>query len=72
MGSRKMVVKPRQKAFDSTVVLGVWTLWLERNVRTFYSGSDSVVRVVLKAGEQLELLCRAHLVDRSMLFSNLI
>jgi hypothetical protein len=61
---RKMVAKSGRKAFDSAVLLGAWSLWLERNVRTFSSWYDSVVRAVMKAGEHLKLWCRAQLIGR--------
>jgi hypothetical protein len=52
LDSRKRVAKPRRKAFDSLVLLGMWSLWLERNARTFAGGSDTVDKVTLKAGQQ--------------------
>jgi hypothetical protein len=45
-------------------------LWLERNTRTFFTNSDTPVGVAAKAREQLDLWCRACLVDRSSLFDN--
>jgi hypothetical protein len=33
--SRKMVAKPRRRAFDSFVFLVIWHLWLERNALVF-------------------------------------
>jgi hypothetical protein len=34
LDSRKRVAKPGCKAFDSLVLLGSWSLWLEWNVFT--------------------------------------
>jgi hypothetical protein len=70
LASRRAVAKPRRKAFDSVLLLGAWMLWLERNELTFSTGSSTTSAVAAKAGELLELWCRARLVDRSRLFGD--
>jgi hypothetical protein len=32
--SRKRVIKPRRKAFDSMIVLTAWSIWLQRNAES--------------------------------------
>jgi hypothetical protein len=51
LNSRRIVAKLHQKAFNLVVLLGAWMLWLERNVRTFSSNSDTVLGVAAKVGE---------------------
>jgi hypothetical protein len=38
--TRKHIAKPRRKAFDSTMLLGAWSLWLERNARILLQVRD--------------------------------
>lgn len=50
MTARKRFGKPDRRCFDSLVVLTVWTVWNERNRRTFDNnvhGADGVVTMLL-------------------------
>jgi hypothetical protein len=65
--SRKFVVKARRKAFDSFVVLIVWSIWLERNAMVFRSVSSSTATLVEFIWTHCKLWCRTILVDWSLL-----
>jgi hypothetical protein len=41
LGSRKMMPKQARKGFDSIVTLIGWSIWKERNARTFRRMSDA-------------------------------
>jgi hypothetical protein len=38
--TRKRIAKLRRKAFDSVMLVGSWSVWLERNACTFSSKSE--------------------------------
>ncbi|OEL23010.1 hypothetical protein BAE44_0015970, partial [Dichanthelium oligosanthes] len=65
--SRKMVAKPRRKAFDSLCLLVSRHLWLERNSRVFRGVSRLPGSLVVVIFDQVALWSRAGLVDRSRL-----
>ncbi|OEL28365.1 hypothetical protein BAE44_0010613, partial [Dichanthelium oligosanthes] len=66
--SRKLVAKPRRKAFDSFCLLITRHLWLERNSRVFRGASRLPGSLVNVISEQAVLWSRAGLLDRSRLF----
>jgi hypothetical protein len=53
--SRKLVLKPMRKGFDSLVFLVGWRLWKERNARTFSAdtlSADALVAAILVEAEE--------------------
>jgi hypothetical protein len=53
--SRKLVLKPMRKSFDSLVFLVRWRLWKERNARTFSAdtlSADALVAAILVEAEE--------------------
>ncbi|KAF8694470.1 hypothetical protein HU200_038214 [Digitaria exilis] len=46
MTSRKQIKKESRKAFDSMVVLVTWSIWLERNARTFNRQERTAMQLV--------------------------
>jgi hypothetical protein len=66
---RKQVPQTRRRAFDSFVVLVVWCLWRERNVRVFDAKCARPDRLVELIGAQVELWCKARIMSRSQLFA---
>jgi hypothetical protein len=63
--SQKHVPKGQCKAFDSLIVAVVWSIWLQRNDRTFRSSSPSLAGLVDNVWMTIELSCCARLLDRS-------
>ncbi|GJN32057.1 hypothetical protein PR202_gb20530 [Eleusine coracana subsp. coracana] len=66
--ARKRVAKACRRAFDSLVVLVVWSLWVERNARVFRQRSKSTTALATHVLDELDWWCRAGSVDRSRCF----
>ncbi|OEL38200.1 hypothetical protein BAE44_0000784, partial [Dichanthelium oligosanthes] len=66
--SRKLVVKPRRKAFDSFCFLVSRLLWLERNSRVFRGSSTLAGPLVSVIFDHVDLWSRSGFVFRSRLF----
>jgi hypothetical protein len=60
--TRKLVAKAR---LEGVRLLGMLSLWLERNGRVFDRKSSSVQALISCILNHTELWCRASLVDRS-------
>ncbi|OEL20280.1 hypothetical protein BAE44_0018701, partial [Dichanthelium oligosanthes] len=66
--SRKLVAKPRRKAFDSFSLLITRLLWLERNSRVFKGSSTLPGSLVSVIFDHVDLWSWSGLLDRSRLF----
>jgi hypothetical protein len=64
---RKSIARARRKAFDSVVVLVVWSVWLERNEHVFRDERKQPSQVAASILAELHNWCDAKLVDRSSL-----
>nr|TKW01215.1 hypothetical protein SEVIR_8G165600v2 [Setaria viridis] len=49
---RKRVEKVARKSFDSMVILTSWSIWLERNPRTFNGEERTMMQLVHKISEE--------------------
>jgi hypothetical protein len=67
LASRKRVLKPRHRAFDSMVFAVAWSIWLERNDRVFNRVSSDPSATAGSTWNLLSLWVRARLVDWSRL-----
>uniref|UniRef100_K3ZFC5 Uncharacterized protein n=1 Tax=Setaria italica TaxID=4555 RepID=K3ZFC5_SETIT len=52
MASQKGINKVHRKSFDSTVILISWSIWLERNARTFNREEKTIAQLVHKITEE--------------------
>lgn len=52
MSSRKWINKVDRKSFDSVVILISWSIWFERNARTFNREKQTVTQLVQKITEE--------------------
>jgi len=59
IGNRKLVPKFFRRGFDSFVLLIGWSLWKERNHRTFQAGATSPPRLAMLIKEEAERWCAA-------------
>lgn len=59
IGNRKLVPKFFRRGFDSFVLLLGWSLWKERNHRTFQAGATSPPRLAMLIKEEAERWCAA-------------
>jgi hypothetical protein len=57
----------RSSFFHTLLILVAWLLWLERNDRTFSSRSRTAAALAIHLSEEVELWCRACLINRSQL-----
>lgn len=65
--ARKRIQKDDRKAFDTTVILVVWCLWLERNARTFNRSSRTAAQLESWIREEANVWAQARY--KSMLAS---
>jgi len=59
IGNRKLVPKFFRRGFDSFVLLIGWSLWKERNHRTFQAGATSPPSLAMLIKEEAERWCAA-------------
>jgi hypothetical protein len=56
---RKRVPKPVRRGFDSLFFLIGWTLWKERNARTFNRTATSATQLAMAIQDDIETWCQA-------------
>jgi hypothetical protein len=64
----KQVVKERRNAFNSIVVLVMWSIWLHRNDTVFGRRVLTEGQLIARILTNVEEWCRAGLVVRSRVF----
>ncbi|KAF8650784.1 hypothetical protein HU200_063688 [Digitaria exilis] len=60
MMSRKQLQKESRKAFDSMVELVTWSIWLERNARTFNRQEQTAMLLVEHIMEEANIWTQAR------------